>query len=93
MRIQTNKKTDQIFYTPACEVASQSSFALSFDLTGQQQNKRFYVTEIAVFRVERRDDRRQVFVRTLAIAEIEPKRYFSSQMSIALMSACIRCMR
>lgn len=59
MRIQINtKKLIKIFHTPACEVASQLRFALSFDLTGQQQNKRFYVTEIAGFRVERRDDMR-----------------------------------
>lgn len=69
MRIQTNKKLIKILHTPVCDVASQSSFALSFDLIGQQQNKRFYVTEIAGFRVERRDERRQVLVRTLAIAE------------------------
>lgn len=69
MRNKTNKKLIKIFHTPACEMASKSSFALSFDLIGQQQNKRFYVTEIAGFRVERRDERRQVLVRTLAIAE------------------------
>ena len=58
MRIKTNKKLIKIFHTPACEVASQSSFALSFDLIVQQQRKRFHVTEIAGFRVERSDDRR-----------------------------------
>ena len=55
--------------TPACEVArSHSSCILSFDLIGQHQNKRFYVTEIvlplgfadAIFRRERSDDRKCV---------------------------------
>ena len=58
MRNKTNKKLIKIYHTPACEMASKSSFALSFDLIDQQQNKRFYVTEIVGFRVERSDDQR-----------------------------------
>ena len=55
--------------TPAREVArSHSSCILSFDLIGQHQNKRLYVTEIvlplgfadAIFRKERNDDRKCV---------------------------------
>ena len=49
-------------------VRSHSSSVLSFDLTGQHQNKRFYVTEIilllwfadAFFRRERSDDQKWV---------------------------------
>ena len=53
----------------AREIArSHSSGILSFDLIGQHQNKRFYVTEIvlplgfadAIFRRERSDDRKYV---------------------------------
>ena len=55
--------------TPASEVArSHSSCILSFDLTGQHQNKRFNVTEIVflvgfadvISRRERSDDRKYV---------------------------------
>ena len=55
--------------TTAREVArSHSSCILSFDLIGQHENKRFYVTEIvlllgfadAIFRGERSDDRKCV---------------------------------
>ena len=55
--------------TTAREVArSHSSCIVSFDLIGQHQNKRFYVTEIvlllefadAIFRRERSDDRKCV---------------------------------
>ena len=56
--------------TPEREVArSHSSCILSFDLIGQHQNKRFYVTQIVlplgfadfIFRKERRDDRKYVW--------------------------------
>ena len=55
--------------TSARDVArSHSSYILSFDLTGQHQNKRFYVTEIVlpfgfadvIFWRERSDDRKCV---------------------------------
>ena len=55
--------------TPAREVVrSHSSCILSYDLIGQHQNKRFYVTEIVwplgfadvIFRRERSDDRKYV---------------------------------
>ena len=51
--------------TTAREVErSHSSYILSFDLIGQHQNKRFYVTEnrfaARVFRRERSDDRKCV---------------------------------
>ena len=47
---------------------SHSSYILSFDLIGEDQNKRFYVTEIVlplmfadvIFRRERSDDRKYV---------------------------------
>ena len=52
--------------TPACNHAarSRSSCIISFDLIGQRQNKRFYVTEIVlplgfadiIFRRERSED-------------------------------------
>ena len=60
--------------TPASEVARiHSSCILSFDLIGQHQKKRLYVTEIILpvgfanvtFLVERSDDRKYLCVRRL----------------------------
>lgn len=67
-------KTRQNLGTLARDVArSQSSFTLFLDLTGQSQNKRFYVKEIVwrlgfaddTFQAERGDDRKYVCVRRL----------------------------
>ena len=64
----------EIQHTSVREVVrSHSSSVLSFDLTGQHQNKRFYVTEIilllwfadTIFQRERSDDRNGSAVRRL----------------------------